>query len=631
MIKRIGNTKGITLISLVVTIIVLIILAGVTISMVLGENGIIGRASETAETTKRENARDKVNVLLGEYQIDKYIDGKTLTEFFEEKLVTGEIDAIIEDNDTEGYIIIEVDGYEFTIDKDTLEIIGDPVKAGGVKPIFEVQVTKVDGTALTSGETEKALTVDITNIGEYGSNYTIEVKDKDGNLVTKETNVVGSLTGQASFIIIQSGSYTIIVTGTKDGITSTTSKVETITVAMATITTQFTKAYGVIDIVWLDTDNNVISSPISPASYLGGLTPVKWTETAGNYTETTTNTSDTDWYSYTAQTSTTETGGTSKWANAKTSDENAYFVWIPRYAYKITYFNNETNKEAYRANSASTTGIVGYSTIDGMIDVTSGRPKLVEGTEPTNVTGTVQAAAYSSYIPHPAFEFDGAKAGIWVGKYQSSGDTTTITIKPNVESLRTIKVSDIFTASQRVKTTYSLTSDSHMMKNTEWGAVAYLTESKYGRNGTEVSINNSVFYTGRSAGEPGSSYTGYLLEGTYTYETAQGGLASTTGNIYGVYDMSGPSYQYVAGYINNSNVSSNGYNTNLLNAVATSSKYADIYKATNDSAENNYEENKGMKGDAVYETSTSYSISNSWHEDRSNFPFVTGPVFLRGR
>ena len=72
-------------------------------------------------------------------------------------------------------------------------------------------------------------------------------------------------------------------------------------------TIQFTKAYGVIDIVWLDTNNNVISDALSPASYLGGLTPVKWTGTAGSYTETTTTTSDTDWYSYTAQTSTTET------------------------------------------------------------------------------------------------------------------------------------------------------------------------------------------------------------------------------------------------------------------------------------------------------------------------------------
>jgi len=170
----------------------------------------------------------------------------------------------------------------------------------------------------------------------------------------------------------------------------------------------------------------------------------------------------------------------------------------------------------------------------------------------------------------------------------------------------------MFTASQGVKTTYSLTSDSHMIKNTEWGAVAYLTESKYGRNGTEVGINGSNNITG------GGDYKSNVLQ-------------STTGNIYGIYDMNGTLWEYVAGYINNSDVSSNGYNTNLLNAVATNSKYADVYKATSDSQENNYAENKGVKGDAVYETSTSYSLINGWHGDYSAFAYTIRPVFARGR
>jgi len=395
---------------------------------------------------------------------------------------------------------------------------------------------------------------------------------------------------------------------------------EITTVPMETITTQFNKAYGVIEIVWLDTDNNVISDALSPASYLGGLTPVKWTGTAGSYIETTTTTSDTDWYSYTAQTGATTSGGTSKWANAVTSDGNAYFVWIPRYAYKITYFDNETNKEAYRADNTSTTGIVGYSTIYGMLDITGEKQKLVEGTKPTNVTGTVKTSAYSDYIPHPAFEFDGAKPGIWVGKYQSSGSTTTVTIKPDEIVLTTVGVkSNIFTANQGVKTTYGLTSDSHMMKNTEWGAVAYLTESKYGRNGTKVSTNNnSGFYTGRSAGSSNTSSFSYV------YNTENGILASTTGNIFGIYDMSGPIYQYVAGYIDNEYAG-----TTLINA---DTKYKDVYSiGSSDTSANNYSANKGIKGDAVYETSTDGTTCTSWHKNHSYFPNISGTVFLRGR
>ena len=64
--NKIENMKGITLISLVITIIVLLILAGVTINMVLGENGIINK-SKTA-VGKYENAQEKENMALAEYE-----------------------------------------------------------------------------------------------------------------------------------------------------------------------------------------------------------------------------------------------------------------------------------------------------------------------------------------------------------------------------------------------------------------------------------------------------------------------------------------------------------------------------------------------------------------------------------
>lgn len=122
------------------------------------------------------------------------------------------------------------------------------------------------------------------------------------------------------------------------------------------------------------------------------------------------------------------------------------------------------------------------------------------------------------------------KHGIWVGKFKSSGSKEQVRIIPNVSSLRSIKVSDILTACQGVKNIYNLTSDSHMMKNIEWGAVAYLAESKYGRNGTEIAMNSSNYKTGA---------------GNYASNVNQ----STTGNIYGIYDMNGTSWEYVAGVL----------------------------------------------------------------------------------
>ena len=76
------NNKGITLIALVVTIIVLLILAGVSIAMLSGQDGILNRASEASWQSKLANAEDTVNVYIGNYMTEYYAvtyAGKTAT------------------------------------------------------------------------------------------------------------------------------------------------------------------------------------------------------------------------------------------------------------------------------------------------------------------------------------------------------------------------------------------------------------------------------------------------------------------------------------------------------------------------------------------------------------------------
>ena len=593
------NDKGITLIALVITIIVLLILAGISIAMLTGDNGLLNRAKDAGEKTKEKGAIEKVQLMLDDYMTEKYTGTtRTLEEYLNEQKANGELDEVT--NNKDGTITVEVDGYEITI-KEDLSIISTE-KAGGTRPTFEIKTTKTDGTAITGDETEKLVTINITNITEFGENYTIEVKDSSENILTKETNVVGD--GQASYIINKSGIYTIIVTATKDGITKTTTKTENITVAKAQIAetevNSNLRANGVIDIVWLDMNNKVIDKPISPANYLGGLTAIKYDGT--NWVEVDKANADNSWYHYEAQTGTSD-GKTSNWANARSSDSNAYFVWIPRYAYKITYFDTEPHANAYRANNTSTEGIIGYSNIEGIIAVENGTEKLVTGSEPTNVTGRVQTSRYADYIPHPAFQFGeettGKKAGIWVGKYESSGSTSEVKITPNTDSLRSITVGNMLTACQGVKNTYNLTTDSHMMKNTEWGAVAYLAESKYGRNGTEIGMNSTNQTTGQG------NYVAYANQ-------------STTGNVYGIYDMNGTSWEHVAGVLD-SKLSNGSY----YNFTGINSKYYNAYVS--------YNESKKIKGDGIYETSTTGSGLTSWHQDYSNFVDLSNPVFGRGR
>ena len=152
-----------------------------------------------------------------------------------------------------------------------------------------------------------------------------------------------------------------------------------------------------------------------------------------------------------------------------------------------------------------------------------------------------------------------------------------------------------------------------MMKNDEWGAVAYLSRSKYGKN-DEVTINsNSSYYTGGGSGN------------TYVNNGAQ----STTGNVWGVYDMSGGACEYVAAYVNNGNTNLTKYGASLVNSSDARTK--NVYtKASSDSYENNYQQNKGVYGDAVYETSTSGNGTTSWYSDYSYFPTADWPFFLRG-
>ena len=102
-------------------------------------------------------------------------------------------------------------------------------------------------------------------------------------------------------------------------------------------------------------------------------------------------------------------------------------------------------------------------------------------------------------LTHPAFTSFDDNNGLWVAKFESgfkgatstesaqvnSSDYTNLVIKPNQYSWRSITVGNAFKTSYD----YNRELDSHMMKNTEWGAVAYLSHSKYG-NIASLRINN---------------------------------------------------------------------------------------------------------------------------------------------
>ena len=271
-------------------------------------------------------------------------------------------------------------------------------------------------------------------------------------------------------------------------------------------------------------------------------------------------------------------------------DIETMWVWIPRYSYSIGSVDgiNYYGKQGDYLDSTPTQALPGEIDIKFVSTSTKDR-----GTARYVVSDGISDNSW--YTPD-AFTFDDEElSGIWVGKFETSssnpsasgggGNTTELDamIKPNVTSWRGINVSNAFNVSLKMNdegNRYGFTSsvDTHMMKNSEWAVVSYLSQSKYGKLGNknftgankEVYQNKSDSYiTGCSYGITSNGNTDYGCQ--YTYDIDINGTgASTTGNIYGIYDMSGGSWEYVMGNYNDI-VGSSGFET------MPESKYYDKY------------------------------------------------------
>ena len=115
--KKIRKEKGITLIALVITIIVLLILAGVTIATLTGDNGILNQANKAKTETTKASAKEQVEVeVLGSYGADGNLDNGLLkTNLNNIKGITGVPDLI---TDSDYPLTVNVDGYDIVIKKD---------------------------------------------------------------------------------------------------------------------------------------------------------------------------------------------------------------------------------------------------------------------------------------------------------------------------------------------------------------------------------------------------------------------------------------------------------------------------------------------------------------------------------
>ena len=387
---------------------------------------------------------------------------------------------------------------------------------------------------------------------------------------------------------------------------------------------------------------------INPTPVLSkGLTPIKYDEENSKWIVA--DKDKNDWYDYDKQ----------EWANAVTllpgvtknvgdevkvdgTEASMMLVWIPRYEYKIE-------------------GIYGKSLYNE--EETQTRPGAI------NINFVLRTKkgydSVSGYRVHPAFTFGEQEvSGIWVGKFEiSSADTSAnldkIRVLPNMVALSNMNISSFFTLIRNLENESTLglkNIDTHMIKNSEWGAVAYLSQSKYGKYGNkayenenrEVYENKSYdFLTGKSNGTPSPIEERSGDQCSYNDMTALGdgkGVcgpgASTTGNIYGVYDMSGGSYEFVMGVLSDNDGIYIGYKIDppwhsffngrvtFTNQIVTGwvpqpeEKYYDKYNR----AENNIvcvnEVDNTCYGQALTETMNWYNNNNSNNDDSRYYPWI---------
>ena len=287
--------------------------------------------------------------------------------------------------------------------------------------------------------------------------------------------------------------------------------------------------------------------------------------------------------------------------NVLNEDISSFYVWIPRYKYKLW-------------NVTGTPGIDSYDAYNKGIDIV-----FENQVETSGVIKCQNNACYNDnllitkitnndngkYYTHPAFTTSTKEvSGLWVSKYEMStsnkncnnnlseclSNNLEIESKPGNTVWRNNYLSYFY---QNIKS-LDETNNYHVIKNTEWGAITYLTHSKYGlcqdNTCTKIEANN-------------------------TYVSGNNLSDSTTTNIYGIFDLAGSASEFVMANFADSNNNLTLTNTHF-NGIAIDNDDYDLYQKDN-----------FILGDATKEIALT---DGSWYNNYSTSIDETNNWFIRG-
>jgi len=455
--------------------------------------------------------------------------------------------------------------------------------------------------------------------------------------------------------------------------------------------------YGYEDELSKYTSKDRWDGKVNKPELMTGMTAIKFiepTDSTEGKDEKVSDSSKNDWYNYSEK----------KWANAQTED-GSMWVWIPRYAYKINK-SNQTFDVVFLVGTTDN-----YYDKDGKLQTAKRQTSETDIPDATKDYVVHPAFTNESNIGYVNGGWKKELTGIWVSKFEAGyaggnnnadkvdsnvnysqstswvwsgeagtssdssqparnfyevyGSKTTAIKYPTFQgltySMNYINHSDAFSISRALtdgNNIYKLSNketDSHLIKNSEWGAVSYLGQSQYGLNGTNIRINNLTLNNSKATIYAVTGYAAKTLqngdtkledarpvtstEKVYKWTEKDGQTASCTGTIYGIYDMSGGTWERSAAIVNNGDGNLNTYGKAIMNALnnGKSSEYVTVYpkgetsgQSIDDASKSNYSANTKIYGDAIRETSTAGLGQTSWYSDYSYFVGAYRPFFSRG-
>ena len=512
--EQLKTNKGITLIALVITIIVLLILAGVTIATLTGDNGILTKAQSTKIQSERASIKEQIELAVVASRINDNLDASIDTTVLETEL--NEINGLNIESKGQGDDLpwtVTAKGFKFQIKEDgTIEEVNGislsatklKIITGETETINATLTEGVTGTITWESSNNSLVTVNNGTVTAVGNSGTVTIKAKCGSYeATCEVTIVQKVTKitlSASSTTVKEGSTLQLTIGTEpssgeiEKIEFSSSKESVATVSNSGVVTGVAVGNATITATG---KSSGVTGTINITVKEGIKAPTSWVKT----TKT-----DSSWYSY-AGANVNEpkligqmtpikynlelpsgANTTNKWANAITAD-GSMFVWIPRYAYKITYYTDSN----YTTTSTTKTQ---YGKINvAFVKYANGQNTFLNSTDSGIITTdpAEQGAGTTKWLVHPAFVnnvnnggWDSELSGIWVGKFETTGAKTTdsegnvtkvtISVLPGKSALTQMKIKDEYKYAKLAtfgENISAQTLGSHMAKNSEWGVIVY--------------------------------------------------------------------------------------------------------------------------------------------------------------